>query len=50
MRLGIVAEKLGDDKEAARHYREAIRHADLVGDRQARALAVENLESVDGGG
>jgi tetratricopeptide (TPR) repeat protein len=46
MRLGIVQEKLGLEGPAAEHYSEAARHAELVGNRRALAVALENLRSV----
>lgn len=46
MRLGIVQEKLGLDGPAAKHYSEAARHAELVGNRRALTVALENLRSV----
>jgi tetratricopeptide (TPR) repeat protein len=46
MRLGIVQEKLGLEGPAADHYSEAARHAELVGNRRALAIALENLKSV----
>ncbi len=46
MRTGIVEEKLGNEDAASRHYEEAAHLADLVGDRHARAMAEENIDSV----
>ena len=46
MRRGIVEEKRGDDAAAARHYEEASRHAEIMNDKHALAIALENLDSV----
>ncbi|MGQ9587430.1 MAG: hypothetical protein ACUVT7_03500, partial [Thermoplasmata archaeon] len=46
MRRGIVEEKKGDDATAAKHYAEAARHAELINDTRAHALALENLRLV----
>jgi tetratricopeptide (TPR) repeat protein len=46
MRLGLVEEKLGDYEAAETNYREAARHAEVVGDKHARSLALENLATV----
>ena len=46
IRRGTVEEKRGDFATAARHYQEAMRLADVSGDKQTYALALENLNSV----
>jgi hypothetical protein len=46
LRRGFVEEKRGNELEATRHYREAARHADLMGNRRARTLAMESLSSL----
>ena len=46
MRGGIVREKRGEDAEAAKHYEEAARQAELADDEAAHAFALENLASI----
>ena len=46
MRLGIVDEKRDDYSGAARHYEEAARHADFIGNMDAKSLAEESLAMV----
>ncbi len=45
MRLGMLEEKLGDYQSAELNYKEAARHAEVVGDKHAQSLALENLAS-----
>lgn len=45
MRLGMLEEKLGDYKSAESDYKEAARHAEVVGDKHAQSLALENMAS-----
>jgi len=49
VRLGQLAEKLGDYESAERNYQEAARHAEIVGDRHAQSLALDNLAMVSKG-
>lgn len=49
MRWGNVAEKRGDHESARGHYSEAARHAEIVGDRRALALAMDDLHAVTRG-
>ena len=46
IRMGTVAEKMGDDDSATSHYREALRHAELLGNGRALAIAKENIRSL----
>ncbi len=45
MRLGMIEEKMGDYEAAGLNYKEAARHAEVVGDKHAQSLALENLAS-----
>jgi tetratricopeptide (TPR) repeat protein len=46
MRRGVVLEKKGEYSAAEEDYREAARHAELIGDRAALELANANLRAL----
>ena len=48
IRMGVIEEKLGNDSAAVSRYRDAVRNAEIAGDRKALAYSMENLgQSLD---
>jgi tetratricopeptide (TPR) repeat protein len=43
IRRGVVEEMLGNEAKAVSYYRDAVRNADILGDREAMAHSFENL-------